>query len=64
MRPGILQLDPGLVLDTVAPLSGRGGPNSLTLAYTGTAIAREELTAQAPALFAGWDQVEIVRLAV
>jgi glutamate racemase len=63
IRPGILQLDPGLAACEVAPVDSRGGPNCLTLAYTGDAITQDELEAQAPLLFTGWDRIDVVRLA-
>lgn len=63
IRPGILQLDPGLAGCEVAPENGRGGPNCLTLAYTGNAFTLDELEAQAPILFTGWDRIDVVRLA-
>jgi len=63
IRPGILQLDPGLEVCEVALVNGRGGPNCLTLAYTGNAITQDELEAQAPVLFTGWDRIDVVRLA-
>lgn len=61
IRPGIRQLDPGPGICELFPFPKRDGPNCLTLAYTGTAIAGTALRAQAPALFPGWDEVEVVR---
>jgi glutamate racemase len=63
IRPGILQLDPGPEVCAVAPANGRDGPNCLTLAYTGSAVTHDELEAQAPVLFTGWDRIDVVRLA-
>ena len=62
IRPGIRQLDPGLEVRELVPSPGRGGPNQLTLAYTGTAVTADTLRAQAPALFPGWDEITVVSL--
>lgn len=58
-----VQLDPGVEIRAVAPDVRRGGPNRLTLAVTGNTVSREQLAAQAPALFPGWDEIEVVSLA-
>jgi glutamate racemase len=60
---GILQLDPGLEIQAVVPNIERGGPNHLTLAYTGETVHAEQLEAQAVALFPGWDDIDVVSLA-
>ena len=62
INPDIVKLDPGLEIQSVVPEIRRGGPNHLTLAYTGEAVSAEQLEAQAIALFPGWDEIEIVRL--
>jgi glutamate racemase len=59
----ILQLDPGGEIRGVVPNVQRGGPNRLTLAFTGGSMSRDQLAEQAPRLFRGWDEIEVVRLA-
>ena len=63
INPNIRLLDPGLEIRNVTKLPERQGPNHLTLAFTGEAITRDLLQLQAPVLFPGWDEVEIVSLA-
>jgi glutamate racemase len=62
IKPGIHQLDPGLEVREVLPTPGRGRPNQLTLACTGTAVTADALRAEAPALFPGWDEITVVNL--
>jgi glutamate racemase len=62
-RPGILQLDPGREICGAVPTVDRGGPNHLTLVFSGESMTRAELEAQVPVLFAGWDEIEVVSLA-
>ncbi len=63
ISPGILQLDPGQEICRAAPTVDRGGANRLTLAFSGETMTQADLEAQAPILFAGWDEIEIVSLA-
>ena len=63
ISPGILQLDPGQEIRSVTSPLVRGGPNRLTLAFSGDAIQQRELEGQAPRLFPGWDRIEIVKMA-
>jgi glutamate racemase len=63
IRPGILQLDPGQEISRAAPAVDRGGANRLTLAFSGETMTQADLEAQAPVLFAGWDEIEVVSLA-
>ena len=63
IRPGILQLDPGREICRAAPTVDRGGANHLTLAFSGETMTQTDLEVQAPVLFAGWDEIEVVSLA-
>ena len=62
IKPHVRLLDPGLEIRSVASWPEREGPNHLTLAYSGDAITQETLQTQAPLLFPGWDEIEIVSL--
>jgi glutamate racemase len=62
LRPGVELLDPAGGVDDLA-LDAKGeGPNRLTVALTGGALAPEEVEARAATLFPGWELEEVVRL--
>ena len=63
INPDIAQLDPGPEVRTVVPGVDRAGPNHLTLAFSGNALAPDEIEAQASVLFPGWDDIDVVSLA-
>jgi glutamate racemase len=63
INPDARLVDPGAETREVADWPEREGPSHLTLAFTGNAITRAELQAQATSLFPGWDEIEIVSLA-
>jgi glutamate racemase len=62
VEPDILLLDPGQAIGGVSLNSDGKGPNRLTLAFTGDAVTRNQLSDQARALFSEWEIQEIRRL--
>jgi len=59
LSPGIELLDPAAGVENLPGLESREGPNRLTLALSGEVLTPEELTAQAPELFPGWELEEV-----
>lgn len=62
LNPTVRLLDPAEGVDELA-LEGEGeGPNLLTVGLSGDTLSPDEIRARAPALFPGWELLEVVRL--
>ena len=64
INPRVRQLAPGREIGQLADWPARGGSNHLTVAVTGDVLSPDAIGAHAAALFPGWDEIEVVSLAV
>lgn len=62
LNPRVTLLDPALGVDRVSVVGEGAGPNRLTVALTGNALTPEDVRAQAPVLFPGWELESVHRV--
>lgn len=64
VNPSITLLDPALGVEGLGELKGGEGPNRLTVALTGDVLSPQELQAQFPQLFPGWELEAVLKLEI